>query len=49
MKLVEQVPLLENLPIMPALCMIPFHACYVQTYAGIIGTNLNIKYFSSIL
>ena len=42
------VPQLENLPINPALCMILFHACYVQNYAGIIGTNLNTKYFNSI-
>ena len=25
-----------------------FHACYVQNYAGMIGTYLNTKYFSNI-
>ena len=34
---------LEILPIMLALCSMPFHAHYAQNYAGIIGASLMVK------
>ena len=32
--------ILEYLTIMLALCLMPFHICYAQHYAAIIGTSL---------